>query len=64
MKDYTQADIYNNASIMEDPDYFDAYLRKCEIYEDMCEYSLAVNLATWIAGKLFDIQPAHESVYE
>ena len=30
---------------MEDPDYFDAYLRKCEIYEDTCQYSLAVNLA-------------------
>ena len=39
---------------MEDPDYFDAYFRKCELYEDTCEYSLAVNMAEWILTKVGD----------
>ncbi len=54
LKDFTQADIYNNAAIMEDPDYFDAYLRKCELYEDTCEYSMAVKMAEWILTKVGD----------
>ncbi len=63
LKDFTQADIYNNAAIMEDPDYFDAYFRKCELYEDTCEYSLAVNMAEWILTKVGD-DPAYEYICE
>lgn len=54
IKDYTKADVYNNAAIMEDPDYFDAFLRKCEIYEDSCDYTLCINMAEWLLEKIAD----------
>ncbi len=63
MQEFTQADIYNNAAIMEDPDYFDAYFRKCELYEDTCDYTLSVNLADWILSKIGD-DPAYEYLCE
>ena len=50
--EYTEADIYNNAAIMEDPDYGEALFRKCEIYEDMCEYTMCLNMAEWLMQKL------------
>ena len=39
---------------MEDPDYGEALFRKCEIYEDMCEYTMCLNMAEWLIQKLSD----------
>lgn len=45
LRNYSCADIYNNEAIVVDPDYLASYVRKCEIYEDLCEYKMCVDLA-------------------
>ena len=47
LKNYSCADIYNNKALVVDPDYFASYVRKCEIYEDLCEYKMCIDLAKW-----------------
>ena len=52
LRDYDRAHIYNNAAILDDPDYGKAVLRKAQILEETCEYTHALAIANWGMQKL------------
>jgi hypothetical protein len=54
LSELTLADIYNNLAIVIDPEYKEAYLQKCLILEDCCEYESAIELLQWTKDRFKD----------
>ena len=47
MKNYQEADVWNNQALIECPDYAKAIYRKCTIQEANGDYSAAIQMAKW-----------------